>query len=239
MKFNTNEVKKFTDIASEWWDEQKNFKMLHQINPTRLEYIINSIKHYTNRELKDLTIVDIGCGGGLISIPLARLGAKVLGIDAGKENIEVASKQAAKEQLNIDFNTITSEELTKTANSKFDIVICLELIEHLDDPQSLITDISALLKKDGLVIISTLNRTLKSKLLAINLAEYVLGWVPQGTHEFHKFVTPAELHNWALNNNLTIEEFKGLEFNIIKKSWNISNNIDVNYFAVMRRLNKN
>ncbi len=236
-----NEVEKFTSIASKWWDYDGPFKLLHEINPLRLSYILQQVKIAfdlpNNNEFSKLKIIDIGCGGGILSIPLARLGFEVKAIDAGRENIDIAIAKAKSENLAIDFQNIDIKDLSDKGE-KFDIIICLEVLEHVDNPEEFISYISSLAKKDTLVILSTLNRNLKSKFLAIYMAEYVLNMVPKNTHEYEKFITPYELKQFCAQNNMSVKDFTGMSFNIISREWEISNDLGVNYFATFKKLDK-
>jgi len=223
---NIHEVEKFSNLADGWWDENGPFKTLHEINPIRLEYICSKIRNYYGDDLSVLEILDAGCGGGIISIPLARLGAKVTGIDAGKANIEAAKTHAKKKGIKIDFLCTNIEEHKK----QYDVLLCLEVIEHVDNLEEFMESLASLLKPGGLIILSTINRTIKAYLLAIGAAEYILNWVPRGTHDFKKFVKPSELTNIIENNNINLSDISGMSYNIITKSWKLSDDVDVNYF---------
>ena len=210
MKSNTinkKEIEKFSRIASQWWDPNGKFKPLHNFNPIRIEYIKNSIikhfklKHSTN-PLKKINILDIGCGGGLLSEPMYKLGANVVGIDASKKNIEIAKFHAKKNNLKINY--ICSSPETLRIGKKFDVILNMEIIEHVDDIDYFIKKSSQLLKKNGLMFVATLNKTLKSYFFAIIGAEYVLRWLPIGTHDWEKFVKPEDLIKISKKNNLKI-----------------------------------
>ena len=241
MKSNTinkKEIDKFSKIASQWWDPNGKFKPLHNFNPIRIEYIKNSIiKHFkiksSPKSLEKINILDIGCGGGLLSEPMCRLGANVVGIDASKKNIEVAKFHAKKNNLKINY-TCSSPEVFK-GNKKFDVVLNMEIIEHVEDINLFIKKSSQLLKKNGLMFIATLNKTLKSYLFAIIGAEYVLRWLPIGTHDWEKFVKPEDLIKISKKNNLKIENLNGFNYNILKNKWNISKNSSVNYIALFKK----
>lgn len=221
------EIEKFTSIADKWWDINGPFKPLHEINPIRLEYICKQIRaHIGKEDMKDLSILDIGCGGGLVSVPLARLEAKVTGIDMGEENIKIAKEYSKSHQLDIEY---ICGEIT-SLKKKYDVIICLEVLEHVENITSFIQDISNLLKAGGLVIFSTINRTMKAFCLAIGAAEYLLNWVPRGTHSFEKFVKPSELGILCENNQILLSDILGMSYNIIKRQWMLSDDIDVNYF---------
>lgn len=227
MTKNTAEIEKFTSLADSWWDINGPFKTLHEINPTRLEYICNQIrKHIGNEDISGVEILDIGCGGGIVSVPLARIGARVTGLDAGAENIMVAKEYAKREGLDIEYLSSDISDIHK----KYDIVLCLEVVEHVDNLDEFLKNISHLLKPNGLVILSTINRTMKAFALAIAAAEYILRWVPRGTHSFDKFVKPSEITNILEANNINVSDITGMSYNVFSKRWFLSNDISVNYF---------
>ena len=241
MKSNTinkKEIEKFSKIASQWWDPNGKFKPLHNFNPIRIEYIKNSIiKHFkiksSTKSLRKINILDIGCGGGLLSEPMCRLGANVVGIDASDKNIEVAKFHAKKNNLKINY--ICSSPETLRIDKKFDVILNMEIIEHVDDIDYFIKKSSQLLKKNGLMFVATLNKTLKSYFFAIIGAEYILRWLPIGTHDWEKFVKPKDLIEISKKNNLKIEELDGLKFDLLKNKWNISKDKSVNYIARFKK----
>ena len=241
MKSNTinkKEIEKFSRIASQWWDPNGKFKPLHNFNPIRIEYIKNSIiKHFkiksSTKSLRKINILDIGCGGGLLSEPMCRLGANVVGIDASDKNIEVAKFHAKKNNLKINY--ICSSPETLRIDKKFDVILNMEIIEHVDDIDYFIKKSSQLLKKNGLMFVATLNKTLKSYFFAIIGAEYILRWLPIGTHDWEKFVKPKDLIEISKKNNLKIEELDGLKFDLLKNKWSISNDKSVNYIARFKK----
>jgi len=241
MKSNTinkKEIEKFSKIASQWWDPNGKFKPLHNFNPIRIEYIKNSIiKHFkiksSTKSLKKINILDIGCGGGLLSEPMCRLGANVIGIDASSKNIEVAKFHAKKNNLKINYICSSPEKLR--IGKKFDVILNMEIIEHVDDIDFFIKKSSQLLKKNGLMFVATLNKTLKSYFFAIIGAEYVLRWLPIGTHDWEKFVKPKDLIEISKRNSLNIEELDGLKFDVLKNKWNISKDKSVNYIAKFKK----
>ena len=193
---NKNEIDKFSKIAEEWWNPKGKFKPLHNFNPIRIKYIKdNIIKDFnlriSNKPLKNLNILDIGCGGGLLSEPMCRLGANVVGIDASKKNIEVAKFHAKQNKLKIDYKTASPEKLK--ISKKFDVILNMEIVEHVENIEFFIKESSRLLKKDGIMFIATLNKTLKSYAFAIVGAEYILKWLPIGTHDWEKFIKPEDL----------------------------------------------
>jgi len=237
MKTNTinkEEIEKFSRIAEEWWNPLGKFKPLHKFNPIRISYIkdniINSFKlKKQEKPLKNLKILDIGCGGGLLSEPMCRLGADVTGIDASKKNIQVAKLHAQKSNLKIKY-TSTSPENFKT-NIKFDVILNMEIIEHVEDVSFFLKSCSSLLKKGGIMFIATINKTLKSYVFAIIGAEYILRWLPIGTHEWEKFVSPNDLINISKKYNLNLENLDGMKFNIIKDEWSLSDDKTINYIG--------
>ena len=237
MKSNTinkKEIEKFSKIASQWWDPNGKFKPLHNFNPIRIEYIKNSIiKHFkiksSSKSLEKINILDIGCGGGLLSEPMCRLGANVVGIDASNKNIEVAKFHAKKNNLKINY--ICSSPETLKTSKKFDVILNMEIIEHVDDIDFFIKKSSQLLKKDGLMFVATLNKTLKSYLFAIVGAEYILKWLPIGTHEWEKFVKPDDLINITKKHDLTLNDLSGVKLDIINNQWKFSSDKSVNYIA--------
>tara|TARA_Y100001970_G_scaffold156397_1_gene191374 strand:- start:1278 stop:2006 length:729 start_codon:yes stop_codon:yes gene_type:complete len=241
MKSNTinkKEIEKFSKIASQWWDPNGKFKPLHNFNPIRIEYIKNSIiKHFkiksSTKSLRKINILDIGCGGGLLSEPMCRLGANVVGIDASNKNIEVAKFHAKKNNLKINYICSSPEKLR--IGKKFDVILNMEIIEHVDDIDYFIKKSSQLLKKNGLMFVATLNKTLKSYFFAIIGAEYILRWLPIGTHDWEKFVKPKDLIEISKKNSLKIEELDGLKFDVLKNKWNISEDKSVNYIAKFKK----
>ena len=231
---NKKEIEKFSKIASEWWDPKGKFKPLHKFNPIRIKYIKENIINNFNlknkiKPLEKINVLDIGCGGGLLSEPMQRLGANVTGIDASIKNIKIAKLHAKKNNLNINYLCSSPEKLK--INKKFDVILNMEIVEHVEDIQFFLKSCSKLLKKNGLMFVATINKTLKSYMFAIVGAEYVLRWLPIGTHEWEKFVKPGDLKDILKGNNLILDKLDGMHFNIIKDEWNISKNISVNYIA--------
>ena len=237
MKTNTinkEEIEKFSQIAEEWWDPEGKFKPLHKFNPIRIAYIknniINSLRLKNKKKpLENVKILDIGCGGGLLSEPLSRLGAKVVGIDASEKNIKVAKIHSKKNNLNIKY-FCSSPEKFKT-EIKFDVILNMEIIEHVNDVEFFLKSCSKLLKKNGIMFVATLNKTLKSYLFAIIGAEYILRWLPIGTHEWEKFVKPIDLINILKKYNLKVGSLDGMKFDLIKNEWSISSDKSVNYIG--------
>ena len=229
---NKQEIQKFSKLADEWWDVNGKFKPLHMFNPVRIEYITENIKkHFKIRKdknnLEGLNILDIGCGGGLISEPMARLGAKVTGIDASEKNINVAKLHSKNNGLNIDYQNTSPENLNYI--EKFDIILNLEIVEHVDNVNLYINSCYKLLKKNGLMFTATLNRSFISYIKAIIGAEYILRWLPIGTHDWNKFIKPEELENLLSQEGFLTLDIKGLKFNPFFKKWKKSNDLSVNY----------
>ena len=229
------EIEKFQAMAAEWWDENGKFKPLHLMNPCRLDYITRQIAGEFDRDLKSplpfkgLRLLDIGCGGGLLSEPMARLGADVVGADAAERNIPVAQVHAEQSGLKIDYRHTTAEALAE-AGEQFDVVLNMEVVEHVASPIDYLTACRKLLKPGGLHICSTLNRNPKSFMMAIVGAEHVMRWLPKGTHEWNKFITPDELFDLLRNAGLTPVDRKGFVFNPLTWSWRISDrDLSVNY----------
>jgi len=235
---NKKEIEKFSKIADEWWNPNGKFKPLHKFNPIRIKYIKhNIIKNFKlnskNTPLKNIDILDIGCGGGLLAEPMCRLGAKVVGIDASQKNINVAKFHAKKNKLNINY-ICASPEILKI-NKKFDVILNMEIIEHVDDINFFIKKSSELLKKNGLMFIATINKTLKSYVFAIIGAEYILKWLPRGTHDWDKFVKPEDLIKISKSNNLRLEKLNGMEFNLLTNEWNITSDNSINYITKFKK----
>ena len=231
---NKKEIEKFSKMAAEWWDPSGKFKPLHKFNPIRIQYIKeNIISNFKlkikKKPLDKINILDIGCGGGLLSEPMTRLGANVTGIDASSKNINIAKLHAKKNKLKINYICSSPEKLK--IKKKFDVILNMEIVEHVEDINFFINSCSKLLKKNGLMFIATLNKTLKSYMFAIIGAEYVLRWLPIGTHDWEKFVKPEDLKKILIKNNLKLEKLDGMNFNIIKDEWSVSSDTSINYIA--------
>ncbi len=229
---NKEEIQKFSRLAEEWWDVNGKFKPLHMFNPIRIEYITETIKKYYKLKskynfLEGLKILDIGCGGGLISEPMSRLGAKVTGIDASEKNIEVAKLHSKKNSLEINYLNTSPEKLDEL--EKYDIILNLEIVEHVENINLYINSCQKLLKKNGLMFTATLNRSLTSYVKAIVGAEYILRWLPIGTHDWNKFIKPEELEKILSQENFSTLDIKGLKFYPLIKKWKKSNDLSVNY----------
>jgi 2-polyprenyl-6-hydroxyphenyl methylase/3-demethylubiquinone-9 3-methyltransferase len=231
---NKKEIEKFSKIADEWWDPKGKFKPLHKFNPIRIKYIkeniINNFKLKNKKKpLKKINILDIGCGGGLLSEPMQRLGASVTGIDASAKNIKIAKLHAKKNKLKINYLCSSPEKLK--INKKFDVILNMEIVEHVEDVQFFLKSCSNLLKKNGLMFVATINKTLKSYIFAIVGAEYILRWLPVGTHEWEKFIKPEDLKDILKSNDLILKKLDGMHFDIIKDEWNVSKDTSINYIA--------
>ena len=231
---NKKEIEKFSKMADEWWDPSGKFKPLHKFNPIRIQYIkeniIGNFKLKNKKKpLDKINILDIGCGGGLLSEPMTRLGANITGIDASSKNINIAKHHAKKNKLKINYICSSPEKLK--IKKKFDVILNMEIVEHVEDINFFINSCSKLLKKNGLMFVATLNKTLKSYVFAIVGAEYVLRWLPIGTHDWEKFVKPKDLKKILNKNYLKLEKLDGMNFNIIKDEWSISSDVSINYIV--------
>ena len=230
---NKEEIQKFSKLADEWWDVDGKFKPLHMFNPIRIEYITELIKKYFKisedkpNYLEGLNVLDIGCGGGLISEPMSRLGAKVTGIDASEKNIKVAKLHSKKSGLQINYLNTSPENFSE--KNKFDIILNLEIVEHVENVSLYIKSCNKLLRQGGLMFTATLNRSFTSYVKAIIGAEYILRWLPIGTHDWNKFLKPEELENLLSQENFSTLDIKGLKFNPFSKKWKKSNDLSVNY----------
>ena len=231
---NYKEIEKFSKLSEEWWDTQGKFKPLHKFNPIRIKYIKqNIIEHFnivnSKKPLNNLSLLDVGCGGGLLSEPMCILGAKVTGIDATRKNINIAKIHAKKNKLKINYLTVSPEKLK--IKNKFDVILNMEIVEHVSDLNYFIKSCANQLKKNGIMFIATINRTLKSYLFAIVGAEYVLRWLPIGTHDWDSFVKPDELIRSSVKCNLKLNENHGMIYNPILGQWKIGQDTSVNYIA--------
>ena len=237
MKTNTinkKEIEKFSRIAEEWWNPNGKFKPLHKFNPIRISYIKDNIINFLKLEnkkkpLEKIRILDIGCGGGLLSEPMTRLGATVTGIDASDKNINVAKLHAKKNNLDIKYICTSPEKFQ--SSTEFDVILNMEIIEHVEDVDFFLKSCSKLLKKNGLMFVATLNKTLKSYLFAIIGAEYILRWLPIGTHDWEKFIKPDDLIEALKKHNLELDSLDGFKFNLIKNEWKLSPDRSVNYIG--------
>ena len=236
---NKKEIEKFNKIAEEWWNPDGKFKPLHKFNPIRIEYIKNNVMDNFNlssdiKPFKGISVLDIGCGGGLLSEPMARLGANVVGIDASKKNIDVAKHHLNKSNLEIEYYNSSPENFNSKRN--FDVILNMEIVEHVDDVQKFINESSKFLNKNGIMFIATLNQTLKSYVFAILGAEYILRWLPIGTHDWNKFIKPKNLEKICESSMLKLKKVNGVKFNPILNKWKISNDKSVNYISVFKKI---
>lgn len=219
------EISKFEELASRWWDPNSEFKPLHDINPLRLNYIDQ------RAGLSGKQVVDVGCGGGILAESMARKGAHVLGIDMGEAPLQVARLHMLESGIKLDYRRITVETLAEEMPGQFDVVTCMEMLEHVPDPGSVIAACARLAKPGGQIFLSTLNRNPKSYLFAIIGAEYVLRMLPRGTHDFARFIRPSELEGWIRHAELELHELTGLSYNPFSKQYHLGKNLDVNYIA--------
>jgi 2-polyprenyl-6-hydroxyphenyl methylase/3-demethylubiquinone-9 3-methyltransferase len=231
------EIDRFARCAAEWWDANGKFRTLHQIGPARLTFLRDALVRHVGgpqqrrpKPLEGLTVLDIGCGGGLVCEPLARLGASVTGIDPAPDNVEAARRHAEDQRLAISYRAARVEDLASESRT-FDAVVCLEVVEHVPDAGAFLKTCASLVQPGGLMLLSTINRTLKAYLLAIVGAEYVLRWLPVGTHQWERFVTPDELSRHLLAAGLAVPAFQGLTYSPMSDTWSLSADTDVNYFA--------
>tara|TARA_B100000575_G_scaffold136995_1_gene109222 strand:- start:463 stop:1164 length:702 start_codon:yes stop_codon:yes gene_type:complete len=229
IKSKNQEYEQFNKLANDWWDENGKFKVLHQIRPLRIEYILENIESNT---LHGLDVLDVGCGGGLISESLARLGANVTGIDFVENNIKTAKKHSQKNKLKINY--ICSDIEDYKFSKKYDFIILFEVLEHLENWQDFISKIKSNLKNNGKMIISTINRNILSKIATIYIGERILKWIPEGTHDFNKYIKPEEIEEYILEKRLKFEKLKGYLFNPIDATWYLSKNTSINYFCTIK-----
>ena len=233
---NTEEINKFSRLADEWWKSDGKFKTLHKFNPIRLKFIIDqtialfNCDEKSEKPLKGIKVLDIGCGGGLLSEPLARLGANVTGVDAAENNIKAASIHAKKENINIKY--VNGDIDSLDASEKFDVILNMEVIEHVDNTDYFMKSCCDRANTNGLIFMATINRTLFSLIFAKYMAEYVLGFLPRGTHDWHKFLSPEEIYSFLIKNNFSIKETLGINFNPIKNNWSISRSTPANYMVL-------
>jgi 2-polyprenyl-6-hydroxyphenyl methylase/3-demethylubiquinone-9 3-methyltransferase len=222
-----DEVEKFSSLAARWWDKDSEFKPLHDINPLRLNYI----KEQYGGSIKGKRILDVGCGGGILCESLALEGAEVVGIDLAEAGLEVAKLHLLESGLDVNYQKITAEEFAESNAETFDIVTCMEMLEHVPEPSSIIKSCSKLVKPQGRVFFSTINRNPKSYFFAIVGAEYVLNLLPKGTHNYEKFIRPSEIDKWARRNNLSIASMIGMTYNPITKRYKLEKDVSVNYLT--------
>ena len=239
ITINKKEIDKFSKLASEWWDPEGKFKPLHKFNPVRLNYIKKCIvkdikKKTTAKPLNNIKILDIGCGGGLLCEPLSKLGAKVVGIDASEKNIKIAKTHAKQSNLKINYYCASPENFN--FKEKFDVVLNMEIVEHVENVSLFLKESAKFLKKDGIMFIATLNKTLKSYVFAILGAEYILRWLPIGTHDWNMFVEPLKLKQICQKNSLILDEILGVKYNVLSSDWELSPDYDVNYITRFKKI---
>jgi 2-polyprenyl-6-hydroxyphenyl methylase / 3-demethylubiquinone-9 3-methyltransferase len=221
--FDTAELNKFSELAHKWWDKTSEFKPLHDINPLRLNYIDSAVS------LQGKSVLDVGCGGGILSESMAQKGATVTGIDLGEKALKVAQLHSLESGINVDYRLIAVEQLSKEAPASFDVVTCLEMLEHVPDPASVVQACAQLVKPGGHVFFSTINRNPKAYLFAVVGAEYVLNMLPRGTHDYAKFIKPSELAAWIRSSDLSLKHQTGMSYNPITKHYWLGNDVSVNY----------
>ena len=223
------EIDKFSQMAHKWWDLDGEFKPLHQINPLRTDYIDR------HAPLDAARVVDVGCGGGILPEALARRGATVTGVDLAKKSLKVAQLHALDQGLTIDYRCVAVEALAAEQPASFDRVVCMEMLEHVPDPQSVVSSCAALARPGGWVFFSTLNRNLKSYLMAVVGAEYVLNWLPRGTHDYARFIKPSELTRMARNAGLELADISGMRYNPLTRTYHLDDETSVNYLMACRK----
>ena len=225
-----NEIKKFEDLASRWWDPESEFRPLHEINPLRCDYI------NLHSPVKDIKLIDVGCGGGLISEKMAEFGAQVTGIDMGDAPLNVAKLHLLESDLEVEYLKITAEEIAAERAEQYDVVTCLEMLEHVPDPSQVVKACADLVKLGGDVYFSTINRNPKAWLMAIVGAEYILNLLPKGTHEYQKLIKPSELSDYARNSGLELQRMIGLHYNPLTKHYKLAPGVDVNYMIHCKKV---
>lgn len=225
-----NEINKFSQLAAQWWDPNGKCKPLHIINPLRVDYIQRQCSELEHKE-----VLDVGCGGGILSESLAKLGANVTAIDLADESLEIAKLHAIQNGLTITYKKQTVEDLADEIPAQFDVITCMELLEHVPDPVSIINSCTKLLKPNGKLFLSTINRNQKAKLLLIFGAEYIAKLVPKGTHDFNRFIRPSELMTWVERSGLDVIDVIGMEYHLLKNQFQLGKNIDVNYILMAKK----
>ena len=223
INFSQEEVDKFNELAHKWWDEESEFKPLHQINPLRLNFIHEKVN------LKNKKVLDVGCGGGILSESMAKRGADVTGIDMGEKVINIAKLHALQSKLDIDYQCISLEALTLEHGPIFDVITCMEMLEHVPEPSNIVSLCAKLLKPGGTLFMSTINRNIKAYLFAVIGAEYILKLLPRGTHDYEKFIKPSELIAWCRQENLNIKTLVGMTYNPITEVYKLGDDVSVNY----------
>ncbi|KJV68867.1 bifunctional 2-polyprenyl-6-hydroxyphenol methylase/3-demethylubiquinol 3-O-methyltransferase UbiG [Candidatus Neoehrlichia procyonis] len=232
---NESEVEKFSKISDQWWDENGSFSLLHKINSLRVYYVTNHLNNIFC-QLSSLSLLDVGCGGGIFSESMSRLGINnIFGIDPSENNINIARNHAVKNNLQINYRCIDIQDLAKT-NECYDIITIMEVVEHVNNLPVFMQSACKLLKNNGILFLSTLNRTIKSMLLAIIAAEYILRWLPKNMHQWTKFVKPSEIANILLQYNIIVQDITGINFNVINNKWYLSKDISVNYILAAQKI---
>lgn len=226
------EIKKFSDLASRWWDKESEFKPLHDINPLRLAYIEKNSQGLTNKK-----VIDVGCGGGILADSMSASGATVTGIDMGEAPLSVAKLHQLESGQSVTYRQITAEEIAQEQPAEFDVVTCMEMIEHVPDPASVVMACAQLVKPGGDLFFSTINRTVKAFAFAIVGAEYLLKMLPKGTHQYEKFVKPSELAHWSRQAGLVMQDIIGMHYNPLSKIYKLDKGVDVNYIVHFKRVN--
>ena len=229
MNADPQELKKFSDLAHRWWDTSSEFRPLHQINPLRLEWI------HARAPMAGKDVLDVGCGGGILTEAMARKGARVTGIDLSEKALKVADLHSLESGVQVRYESISAEDMAAREPAAFDVVTCMEMLEHVPDPAAIVRACASLVKPGGHVFFSTLNRNPKSYLFAIIGAEYLLRLLPRGTHDYRKFITPAELAKYVRDAGLVMDTLKGMTYNPLLKSYSLNQNTDVNYMLACRR----
>lgn len=229
MSYSQAEVDKFNNLAHEWWNEEGEFKTLHQINPARVKFVAD------NAKLENSKLIDVGCGGGILSESLAAKGAIVDAIDLAPQSIEIAKLHLYESNLQVNYECIEISEKAATANERYDVLTCMEMLEHVPDPDYIIANCAKLLKSDGIAFFSTLNRNYKSYTLGILAAEYLLKLVPTGTHDYSKFIKPSELRQLLTKNGFEILSMKGINYNPLTQNFNLSDDTSINYLVACRK----
>jgi 2-polyprenyl-6-hydroxyphenyl methylase / 3-demethylubiquinone-9 3-methyltransferase len=230
VQFDQKEVDKFNNLAHEWWDIDGKFKTLHHINPTRLEFIKNHVS------LKNKSVIDVGCGGGILAESMAILEAQVTGIDLAPQSIETAKLHLHESNLSISYHCVNIEDFGHNNTNEFDILTCMEMLEHVPEPEFIISNCAKLLKNDGIAFFSTMNRNIKSYVMGVIAAEYLLNLVPRGTHEYKKFIKPSELRKLLAKHNLMVMDIKGIEYNPFTTKSKLTKDIDINYIIACKKI---
>lgn len=228
------EVEKFSKIADEWWDIKGKFRPLHLFNPTRISYIREAVEAHFS-QMQGIKLLDIGCGGGLLSEPMARLGAEVTGVDASEKNIKTALAHSLEQGLQINYQAGTAEDLSQENPEYYDVILAMEVLEHVADVKLFLESCTKMLKPNGLLFAATLNRTLKSYGLAIVGAEYILRWLPVGTHDWNKFLKPKEISDILENHSLIHKDWTGVNFNPLTQTWKRTSDLSVNYIGYFKK----